>query len=299
MQANKLFLALAGGAALMVAGSAMAQIAQTKHNLGTGNTTWNGNIGTGNAATDEICVFCHTPHGADTNAPAPLWNRKLPTTTYKTYNQLGTSTLDGEVLAVGSVSLACLSCHDGSQAFNAVRNAPGSGGFMNDPSTATAGFQFDPTAGADNFKEFDTMPTSGGDAILNLGNNLGLNQTNGDDLRDDHPVGIAYCGGGPNVATPAGACADADFTAPTSGTINGTLQFWVDNGGAGRQKTDFTLYVRNFSGGDGPSVECASCHDPHLNNVTFLRVPNGTANAQGSGKSGNPGSRVCLACHTK
>lgn len=48
---------------------AAAQIATTKHNLGTspGGTGVNKFSGTA-----EICVFCHTPHGADTSAAVPL-----------------------------------------------------------------------------------------------------------------------------------------------------------------------------------------------------------------------------------
>ena len=100
-------------------------ISTTKHNLGstgTGSVTFSG--------TTEICVFCHTPHGADTSAAVPLWNRVLPApNTYTTYNSLGTSSLDGQTAPVGSVSLACLSCHDGSLAMNVMINAPGSGGY--------------------------------------------------------------------------------------------------------------------------------------------------------------------------
>ena len=57
-----------------------------------------------------------------------------------------------------------------------------------------------------------------------------------------------------------------------------------------RQKTDMQLYTRSVAAIDGgasqPFVECASCHDPHTTNSTFLRVS-------------NAGSAVCLACHTK
>ena len=52
------------------------------------------------------------------------------------------------------------------------------------------------------------------------------------------------------------------------------------------------LYTRAFpTGGNGPSVECGSCHDPHEGeangiDVSFLRIS-------------NVGSEVCLACHIK
>jgi predicted CXXCH cytochrome family protein len=257
--------------AMAVAGAAHAGIADTKHNLGKFGPGVNKFDGT-----EEICVFCHTPHGADTGAAVPLWNRKLdatPATTYVTYDQLKTSTLDGQVLAVGSVSLACLSCHDGQTAMSTVINKPGSGGY--DP--AGSGM---------------------------TGSWSGLNQTNGTlavkdqityigtDLKNDHPVGVQYAGGGYSVDTPAPAAGnDADFKAAQNGTLNGTRVWWVDTGTTGlttRQKTDMILYTRTGKAGkDEPFVECASCHDPHVSeNPTFLRIK-------------NDNSAVCLACHTK
>ncbi len=258
-------------------------IKATRHNLSSTNT-----LGAGNANfvsdTAEVCVFCHTPHQSNTGVQAPLWNKALPTTTYTTYSQTNSSTLDGEVLPVGSVSLACLSCHDGSQAMDNIINAPGSG-------------NWDTTGGGPNGRTWNwgSSPRIDGSGngqltgVANLGGNL----------VDDHPIGIAYCGGGPNSATPAALCNDRDFVAPTSGSVNGTQVFWVNTtgGGNGREKTDMILYNRAFAGGTGPSVECASCHDPHVAQndtaanglqagATFLRIS-------------NSGSAVCLACHVK
>ena len=39
----------------------------------------------------EVCVYCHTPHGANRTLAAPLWNRTNVATTYQTYNLLNTS----------------------------------------------------------------------------------------------------------------------------------------------------------------------------------------------------------------
>ena len=116
---------LVGAVLSLAVGTAFAGIANTRHNLGTTGTGPNKFDGTG-----EICVFCHTPHGADVSANPPLWNRVLDATGFTTYDSLGTSTVDGEVLTtVGSVSIACLSCHDGTQAMNVMINAPGSGNY--------------------------------------------------------------------------------------------------------------------------------------------------------------------------
>lgn len=243
---------------------AAAGISTTKHNLGSAGTGTN-KVSVG---TDEICVFCHTPHASNTGVAAPLWNKGLPGTSYTTYSTTNSSTIDGEVLAVGSISLACLSCHDGTQAMDNLVNAPGSGGY--NASGALAGYTW---AGANQAAGKIT-------SVANLGS----------DLTNDHPIGIRYCGGGQVAGTPAGACTDPDFTAPLNATINGTVVWWVETGGnATRSKTDMILYNRTFAtapAGVGPSVECGSCHDPHSNNTTFLRIA-------------NTGSAVCLACHTK
>ncbi|MBI5753442.1 MAG: cytochrome c3 family protein [Hydrogenophilales bacterium] len=253
----------------MLPQEAAAGISATKHNLGSTGTGTNKFDGTG-----EICVFCHTPHGADTTAAVPLWNRKLPApATYTTYNSLGTTSLDGATAPVGSVSIACLSCHDGTQAMNVMINAPGSGNYN------AAGFTL---AGTWTGPAQTASPggSLGYASIVNIGT----------DLRNDHPIGIQYGGGGQTVTTPSGAFNDPDFKATTFATLNGNPVWWVDTGGAGRQKTDIMLYTRNeasVAGGNQPFVECASCHDPHTDaQPTFLRVA-------------NLGSAVCLACHTK
>jgi len=269
-----------------VSGQALAQIAGTKHNLGS--------TGTGqNKVTDtaEVCVFCHTPHASNTlMTSAPLWNKNVTSTTYQVYDTNVSSTIDGRVLqpgaGTGSVSVACLSCHDGAQAMDNIINAPGSGGY----NALGVDSGIDPSIGrnyswvAGGRVDADGRLTNGGGFIANLST----------DLRNDHPVGIQYCGGGQSSSAATGACVDPDFVAPSNGVINGAQVWWVDTsvGTTGRQKTDMILYTRDFSSVSSgptaaPSVECASCHDPHISNgTTFLRIA-------------NTGSAVCLACHTK
>ncbi|MEH6472262.1 MAG: cytochrome c3 family protein [Halopseudomonas sp.] len=279
---SKLALAIVGAAAVGVAGFGVAGIKDSKHDLGSAGS---GAQGAGSYGTQEICVFCHTPHGSDTSAPVPLWNKELSnkTTAYKTYDQLGTSSLDGAVASVGSVSLACLSCHDGAQAMDNMLNAPGSG--MGTPSDQVA----------------DRMT---GEPVPMLGT----------DLRNDHPVGIQYCGGGYDQTTSAGTptsvgCADGDFNQAFPLSLNGVPVWYVETdsfttstgAASGRDKYDMQLYTRNpsssgdiganYSGNTSnsaePFVECASCHDPHQDGTsTFLRIQ-------------NAGSSVCLACHNK
>lgn len=256
---------------LLVMPQAQAGITATKHNLSTGGTGANHLT----AGTAEICVFCHTPHGAATAGAArpPLWNKALPASgTYTTYSSATSSTIDGNVSIANSVSLACLSCHDGSQAMDNMINAPGSGGY-NAAGARLTGATWTAAVGATGI-----MPNT----VARLGT----------DLSNDHPVAIQFCGGGlsGSGAVVSGTCADTDFKNGTNDVktkLVGTTQvFWVDTGTpATREKTDLPLY--NNSGNTGPSVECASCHDPHSDtNATFLRIS-------------NAGSAVCLTCHVK
>ncbi len=261
---------------MCLASTAFAGIANTKHNLGTSA----GNPGSNKTSdgTAEICVFCHTPHASDTSAPVPLWNKKINTgTSYTTYASMNSSSIDGEILPVGSISLACLSCHDGTQAMDNIINAPGSGGY-------------DATGGGTNGFGW----TWGGN--VSTEGKLGAGVSNiGTDLQNDHPIGIEYCGGGitGSGTSVSGTCTDADFKAPVTKLVNGNQVFWVDvNTDGVRQKTDIALYSRTFTGGTiRPSVECASCHDPHVEpknsgEVNFMRVA-------------TAGSAICLACHVK
>ena len=271
---------LAAVALALLAGTASAGIKDTPHNLTSSSTGPNKQ-----STTEQICVFCHTPHAAaaGTEKP-PLWNKSIPSNAgYTTYSTANSSTIDGQVLAVGSVSAACLSCHDGTQAMDNIINAPGSGGYAAGGGGAT-GLAYN--WGASTRVDGDGKLINSGAFIANLGQ----------DLTNDHPIGIQYCGGGLSGAstTVSGTCKDGDFKLPKTANVNGAQVFWVDtSNAAARSKTDIILYTRTFSAGSGPSVECASCHDPHVSttdgaasDINFMRVT-------------TAGSAICLACHTK
>ena len=75
----------------------------------------------------ETCVYCHTPHAANTAfIGAPLWNKN--DATVKVYTMYG-ATVGGTAAAAApsNPSLACLSCHDGVSAIDSIVNAAGSG----------------------------------------------------------------------------------------------------------------------------------------------------------------------------
>lgn len=281
---------------LTLGGTASAQtvtgIAATKHNLGSGPGLAGRNQVSA-ADTAEICVFCHTPHGASTDAPAPLWNKRLGTNgapagggSYTTYDTLQTPSLDGTVAPVGSVSMACLSCHDGTQAMDNIINAPGSGGY-------------DTTGGGADGRTYTWSGSSVNAAGRLTSASVAMLDTN---LSNDHPIGIQYCGGGLSGSgqTIQGTCKDTDFKAPKTDVINSRQVFWVDTGGAGMQRTDLPLYVRNDANSTlGPLVECASCHDPHVSKDQA--GPTGTNQVAGDTflRISNASSAVCTACHVK
>jgi predicted CXXCH cytochrome family protein len=126
--------------------AAVQGVADTVHNLSTsGPGTFKSDTVT------QICVFCHTPHSA--NPGVPLWNREMSGATYIEY---GSSTLTALPGQPTGRSRLCLSCHDGTVALGALRNAP-------------AGRQVDLR---------DTFVTG----RANLGT----------DLSDDHPVSFRY-----------------------------------------------------------------------------------------------------------
>ena len=99
---------------------------------------------------------------------------------------------------VGSVSLACLSCHDGTQAMDVVINLPGAGGHN--------------PAG----QEIDTLGIGvmTGTPVPMLGT----------DLTDDHPISMTYGGGGPQAGDAdgpfPGTLGDPDFNLPIKATVN-------------------------------------------------------------------------------
>src|SRR5690606_21340263 len=62
----------------------------------------------------RICIFCHTPHNADTTVvDAPLWNHAVTNKTFQLYNS---PTFDAVPGQPQGASRLCLSCHDGTVA---------------------------------------------------------------------------------------------------------------------------------------------------------------------------------------
>jgi len=220
-------------------GVSQAAITSSKHDLrGVGGNTEDNT---------EICVYCHTPHGAQSSfAGAPLWNKTgtagLQFRMYgATTNDTAGSTIAGNPTdsTVNAQSMACLSCHDGVSAINSVVNAPGSG---------LAG-----SAGADGWFGASALTIADVGAnpdVTNIGNAGVMGYV---DMTNDHPVSIQYVEGSASLKLK---------TDPLTG--------W-----SGATKIGDLL-----RGANKDRVECGSCHDPHMGeNQTFLRVTSNSGSA--------------------
>ena len=273
--------------------SNIGSVGNTRHNLTQRQASGGGPAG---ATMDsyrndylEVCVYCHTPHGANRTVAAPLWNRTMKTTTYQTYDLLNTTSLTQTVTQPGINSLTCLSCHDGQTAVDSIINMPGSGRYLaTQETTENTAFlnSWNNSRGPDASEHARLSGTeclachSPGVGIFRAGATDFTAFAIGTDLRNDHPVGIRY---------PSTAGAGSDFKDPPR---KEALLAYFDNNGNSRADPN---EIRLYNSGDGYEVECASCHDPHgvpsagagsVFNPTFLRVT-------------NAGSAVCLTCHSK
>lgn len=284
-------------------------ISYTRHNL---TMSYLSSIAGGGAIMDnarnnyaEVCVYCHTPHGASAQIDAPLWNRTTNTTNYTVYDK--PRTLNRPISQPGPNSLTCLSCHDGTIAIDSIINMPGSGGYDPAQSTsmniafldswrnpaavhATLGF----TPGSD--QQCTYCHSEGGGAQAFPFEVFVI----GEDLTNDHPIGVLY----PDNFTP-----DVDFYEPNLLYSNqsGAAMKVFDKNANSYPDTD---EIRLYNSGDGAEVECASCHDPHgvasggagsKFNPSFLRVNNGIVgtHAGAIGIVGDQPSALCLTCHIK
>jgi predicted CXXCH cytochrome family protein len=266
------------------------------------------------ANTGEICAFCHTPQGAEENVSAPRWNRTITTlSSYRAYSSLGSATAE----ATGSVSMSCLSCHDGSQAPNIAINTPdlrldvgdtevtigndlrnhhpvgiqyaGGGQNQNAPDIGS-----NPIAAYQRLADMNKFASNNKFASIYLNYGRAFRAAQLFNSRDADAFGdiLTFSNEGDFESTKGG------FNKSTySGTGSGTV-WWVKTPGSkkGRQKTDLYLFTRTDmiesipeeSIVNRPYIECATCHDPHSTNSTFLRMPGGNARSQ-----------ICLTCHNK
>jgi len=241
---------------------AFAAITSSKHDLSSNNTT----VTIRSTNVNQICVFCHTPHGAQ--ATQLLWNHTATTVT--TYSWGVPATTAGTTLPTtgfSALTLRCLSCHDGSVAIGSLTNLP------NGVASVTM------NGGVNNIPAGPTRMGNGGV------------------MTGHHPLGIPYAG------TTAGS---VTYNGITNRALVGTFDYWAPLISAtcttptgactSAPNTGSTLGANISLYGSGGAVataanvgiECASCHDVHneFGNIAFLRVNNNN-------------SGLCLSCHRK
>ena len=213
-------IAVAGSvAALLPLAMAFAAITNSKHDLSSGSTAAVKSTGT-----DQICVFCHTPHKAQSTQV--LWNHSASLNSAFSWGGV-TQTSGGTTLptTLSTRSLRCLSCHDGSVALGDVTNFGGAA--TNLPVSGT---------GVDsNGKLTDAYYVVGGAG--NMGGN--------------HPVGIPYPGqsgtyNGINTTVTSGGGTGYVAAAAITGSGTTTVKLFAD------ATTPSVV-----------GVECGSCHDVH------------------------------------
>ena len=286
---------------------AIGSIANTRHNLTVSYSSLGQVMDLARNNYGAICVYCHTPHGANGQIQAPLWNRTVNPGNYTIYDK--PTTLMRPIGLPGPNSLTCLSCHDGTIAIDSILNMPGSGGYGN-TEVGTSNMAFlsqwsaagHPGPSGDHFVLGPELGTSNtGCAFCHTsGNPFGAPDYSvfmlGTDLRNDHPIGVQF---------PTSFGPEIDFNEPNV-KVPGKWAFFDVNGNNHADKNE----VRLYDTGEGPEVECASCHDPHgipsngagtRFNPSFLRVNNGIAGTHDgtTGIVSDGPSALCLTCHSK
>lgn len=237
---------------------AASDVSKTLHNLST-SSLFPYYQQTGPNFEDEVCIYCHTPHGGTLDAP--LWNRALPTGAFTHYASATLSTtIVGVNRAVNAESLVCMSCHDGAVALNAILNESNSTGGPPDQ-----GYPIPPPP-----SPFGVGTVIGDIAVA------GVAQGQSRNLTDDHPISFSYY----DVYNDSGE----DYTTQlkTIALAEGAGVRFFPLGGA--------------AVAGGKRVECSSCHDPHVN---YNGAAGGDVTLAPFLVRSNAGSALCLACHTK
>ncbi len=242
----------------------VSDVTNTKHNL---SATGPGSLKA--QSESQVCVFCHTPHGATNFPGAPLWNRQLSNQAYTVYTSpsLDAETIRGQILAqpAGSSKL-CLSCHDGTLAVGTV-NVLGGQQNVAIPMVGTG--------------PGDTM-TSGPH-----GSASGFTRNLGTDLRNDHPISLTF---------------DSTLAATDTELFDPVATAHIGLRAPGVRK----LVPLEPTGESGEAqVQCATCHDPHVRDPAttqtpkFLRLNRLQVASPVDGVFSEEGDIVCLACHRK
>ncbi len=247
---------LAAGLAQWAGAAKVPDVGNTLHNL---SITGPGSL---KATTEsQICVFCHTPHAAESIPAAPLWNRKLSGATYQTYTSSSIEANAAELAAgPGGSSKLCLSCHDGTLAIGNVN-------VLNGQANPTITLQ-------------GTGP--GGTMAAGQGATTGFTRNLGVDLRNDHPISFTY--------DAALAAADGELRVPDGATVGNRAP------GAPKPKLPLEAGQMQCATCHDPHLRET---DTAKGSAKFLRVNRFQESVPGGGAYSEAADIVCLACHDK
>lgn len=252
----------------------ISDVRGTRHNLSAvpdGSATPSGgtvpNRSVKASSETQVCVFCHTPHEAESIAfgsggnayGAPLWNRKLSGQTYAPYSSSSMDAADADLaVAPGGSSKLCLSCHDGTMGIDKVN-------VLNGARNVTV-----------------AMSGSASPVIMPGNATTGFTRNLGTDLKSDHPISFTY--------DAALASSDGELRTP-DGAIVGTRA-------SGTTPPKLPL--------EKGQMQCTTCHDPHLRdratgngNAKFLRMNRFQVTQPAGGNFNATNDIICLACHDK
>jgi predicted CXXCH cytochrome family protein len=251
------------------ASAAVMSIKQSRHDM----TRWNGESG----STQEVCIFCHTPHNALISVP--LWNRNNPSAAdWKLYNTSATvtSATKASNISHDSISLFCMSCHDGITALGDLKNKnPLVNSYTNNPGD-TVPFAVSNTGakvGGGNVNQYAVIGAgkeTNAKGWITANKSATAAGSTGYDLSNTHPIGFDF-----------DAARAEDTGLHTWDDIMTTFK-------ADTTKSTAQPFTYNRAGSSARWFECASCHRVHDPGPSgnFLRIENN-------------GSALCLACHNK
>ena len=191
--------------------------------------------------TPQVCEFCHTPHGANTNIQAPLWNRAETTQVFTLY---GSPTMNVTIGQPRVSSRLCLSCHDGVNASTVVH---GNSVSTKHSLVKPPGHPAPDVTSEPNCERCHSNLYGGQRRTLVLGT----------DLSNDHPVSIDY----PTAAQDSAFKAPTDAQKGWGGTSPNEVKLYggtVECGSCHNvHSNDFAPFLRKSN---AASALCTTCH---------------------------------------
>ena len=195
-----------------------------------------------------------------------LWNHAMaPSASYTLYGAASSNYLS----TIDEVSRKCLGCHDGTIAVDSFGGHAGTRGVI------AAGYVIGASRDLTHDHPIDVLYNSAGNYTLTSTTTNGVTTylpVWSSSARNNDPATFSITGytsqkWGLKTYTQTALSAVSFYTP------SGALTTVTDSGG--HSATTSAKYVY-----------CRSCHDPHNNQYSFLRVP-------------NDGSQLCLTCHNK